>query len=532
MLPQALLPDPQAFVLESFDVQTNMIRLELRLAQSESTCPDCQHHSARVHSRYTRTLADLPWADCPVQWRLSVRRFFCDNPDCPRRTFTEQAPPTVIPYARRTPRLKEAHTNVACALCGEPGATLTDKLHLKTSPDTLLRAVRQQSEPTPSTPRVVGIDDWAFRKGQRYGTIIIDQERSRPIDLLPDREASTVATWLEAHPGIEIVTRDRASAYAEAVSKGAPHAVQVADRFHLLQNLRDAIQRLLDRQQTVLRTIKDDSVSTAPEPPTSRPRRQSQAALRKEKRLQRYQDIQQLHAEGLSQRAIAGRLKLDRRTVHRYLFADALPERPSRAMEPNILTPFYAYLTQRWNEGCHNATQLWREIRGRGYTGPRVRVYRWSLKQRANAPAETPGGTTRNADSRPGLSARRASWLVVRLPSDLKEHEKSLLEKLLEQCPPAQTAYRLAQDFGAMVRERRSQDLNDWIDRAKASGVAELKNFAKGLERDYDAVQAGLSLAWSNGPTEGHINRLKLIKREMYGRANFDLLRRRVLDGY
>ncbi len=529
MLLQFLLPDSKLIVFESSEIHAGTLTLHLRLAQTEGICPDCQQESAHIHSCYTRSLADLPCGEYTLRWKLTVRRFFCDAQTCKRRTFAEQIPALVARYARRTKRLQMAQTEMAFTLAGEPGAALTTKLHMGTSPDTLLRFVRQTTNSSPVAPRVLGIDDWAFRKGHRYGTILIDHERGKPIDLLADRESKTVAAWLQKHPSIEIVTRDRASAYADAISRGAPQAMQVADRFHLLQNLREAIQRLLDRHQTILRKIRTNPGAMATEMPAARTGRLSKAAVRRERRRQRFQDIKTLHAEGLSQRALAGRLQLDRRTVRRYLLADALPERASRAIEPNVLTPFYGYLSQRWHEGCRNAAQLWREIQGCGYKGPRVRVYRWSVKQRTDSLEDSGAAPKTKNDSTPRLSARRASWLLVRVAADLKDAEQSLLETLLEQCAPMKTAYALAQDFGAMVRERKSQELRAWIGRAKASGVAELKNFAMGLERDATAVEAGLRLAWSNGPTEGQVNRLKLIKRQMYGRANFDLLRQRVL---
>lgn len=363
MLLQLLLSDSHELVFESSEIHSRTLTLHLRLAQSEDVCPHCHQASAHVHNRYTRTIADLPCGEYMVRWRLSVRRFYCDAQTCERRTFAEQVPALVVRYARRTNRLKATQTEMAFATGGEPGATLATKLHLNTSPDTLLRFVRQTAESNRVSPRVLGIDDWAFRKGHRYGTILIDLERGRPIELLADRESKTVAQWLQNHPGVEIVTRDRASAYADAITRGAPQATQVADRFHLLQNLREAVQRLLDRHQSILRKIKANSGSTPTEFPSPHPRRQSKITRRREKWLQRYQEIKQLHAEGLSQRAIAGRLKLDRRTVRRYMLADALPERASRVIEPNVLTPFYGYLTQRWNEGCRNAAQLWREIR-------------------------------------------------------------------------------------------------------------------------------------------------------------------------
>jgi transposase len=361
-------------------------------------------------------------------------------------------------------------------------------------------------------------------------------EQRQPIDLLPDRETSTVATWLEAHPGIEIVTRDRASAYADAISKGAPQATQVADRWHLLCNCREAVERLMERHQSVLRRIKvispTNSVTSkqATKPRRCTSARQTFSALRRAERLQRYQEIKSLSAGGMSQRAIALKLHIHRQTARRYLLADEFPEHASRAIEPNELTPFKDYLLQRWQAGCQNGVQLLREIRQQGYRGSKTRVYYWTVKQRSRSDARvarpTPITTTKP------LSARKASWLLVRVPANLKVEEQELLKQMLEQGQWLTDAYDLTQKFGTMIRERRADELTGWLRDAKSSDLTELKNFAIGLERDLNAVRAGLSLAWSNGPTEGHVNRLKLIKRQMYGRANFDLLRRRVLDGY
>jgi transposase len=220
---------------------------------TSSACPRCGTPSDRVHSHYRRTVADLPCHDHPVALRLLVRRFRCINPGCPQAIFCERVPKLLDAHARTTARLTDAHRAIGFALGGEAGARLADHLDMPTSPDTLLRRVKgAPDEPVP-LPRYLGVDDWAVRKGQRYGTILIDLERGRVIDILPGRDGSALAAWLKEHPGVEVITRDRWSAYAQAASDGAPQALQVADRWHLLKNLREAVQRLLERHAAEVR---------------------------------------------------------------------------------------------------------------------------------------------------------------------------------------------------------------------------------------------------------------------------------------
>jgi transposase len=358
--------------LESFHLSAKIIRLTVVSLQVEALCSICGQSSQRVHSRYRRQFADVPCAGIPMQWVLTAKRFFCDNPNCHKTTFVERLPQVVAVWSRRTQRLIATQQSIGVAVGGESGARLSRRLSMTTSPDTLLRLIHRMPEVPGKPVRVLGVDDWAWRRGQRYGTLLVDLEQSQPIDLLPDRTAEALAEWLKAHPTIEIISRDRAGAYADGARRGAPDAVQVADRWHLLHNLVEALERLFDRLPTSVRippaataiisTIRPDSGKsnsrrkTSPESPSvderpaavrlpTRPEQIQQA--RRAKRLKRYETVLGLHAQGLSHRAIARQLRIGKGTVRRYLNASTFPEIARRRKAPSILDPYMPYLTER-----------------------------------------------------------------------------------------------------------------------------------------------------------------------------------------
>ena len=244
----ALVPKLETLKLEqiSIDKRRNLICLSLKAVAPKGECPLCQRRTTRIHSRYMRILADLPWSCFIVRIRLGVRRFFCANPNCRRRIFTERLPDLVLPYARRTLRQGEILRVIGLALGGRAGSRLLRRLQLQASPNTILDLIRRAPEQTYPVPRVLGVDDFALRKGRTYGTILVDLEKRQPVDLLPGRSADLVAKWLKDHPGSEVITRDRSQEYARGITEGAPAALQLADRFHLLCNLREALERVLD----------------------------------------------------------------------------------------------------------------------------------------------------------------------------------------------------------------------------------------------------------------------------------------------
>ncbi len=533
-LATTLVPSTADLQLEDLTIGAAAVTAMLFATRTATPCPLCGQLSRRVHSRYRRTLADLPWSQHRVRLVLGVRKFFCDVEACPRRIFTERLPGVVAPYARRTARLTDILRLLAFALGGEAGARVVDRLGLATSPATLLRLMRRTVLVDVAPPRVLGVDDWAFRKGHRYGTILVDLEAHRVLDLLSDRQADQFAAWLEQHPGVAVISRDRAQVYADGARRGAPNAVQVADRFHLVKNLGEALERLLLHERAALQAAAGQA-GTAPAPLKTygdadrapwQARADEVSRKRHAPKLARYAEIQRRYAAGAAVKHIAEAVGVTRRTVYRYLQLDGPPERkrPVRSRQ-RLLTPFEPYLRQRWQEGCHTKSLLLGEVRSQGYTSGASNVYRFLKRVEREEAQPRPVVSPRSEVPSP----RHVASLLVQRAERLTDADSAYLTRLCAQTPTVASAYALTQDFAAMLRERQGQRLDGWLTQAKASGIKELAAYARGLETDYAAVKAGLLVEWSNGQTEGHVNKLKLIKRQMYGRAHFDLLRLRVL---
>jgi transposase len=405
--------------------------------------------------------------------------------------------------------------------------------------DALLRLLRRAPVAVP-TPRVLGVGDWAWRRGRRSGSVLVDLEAGRPVDLLADRTAAELEAWLTQHPGVEVIARDRSPEYARGAARGAPGAVQVIDRWHVLRNVREVAERLLERHNHDRRRLAVDAPGVGV---GAAPRRRSGAeeARREEGRrraAERHAEIQRLAAAGGTILGIARRLGVTRTMVRRSRFADAPPERdyPRRR---RLLDRHEPYLRRRWAEGCRNALQLWRELRAQGSPGTSRQVSRWAEERRERDPAAPRRGRPRAlpapapdeaAPRRPRRpSVPRLAWLLVRDPGGLADDDLALLGRLQVACPPAAAAYPLLQELVRIVKEPAPERLDGWLAAAGDSAVPDLVTFAAGLRRERAELLAALTLPWSTGPVEGHITRLKLLKRQGYGRAGLDTLKRRFL---
>jgi len=473
-----------------------------------------------------------------------VRRLFCDNKKCERRLFAERLPDVTAPWARRTTRLAGRLTAVGLALGGAAGVRLGRKLGLNASRNTLLRLVRQAPLPVMPTPSALGVDDWALRKRHTYGTVLVDLDQHRPVALLPGREADTLATWLREHPGIEVISRDRAGAYAKGARNGAPEAVQVADRFHLLQNLAETLEVVFTAHAKDLRAAEQGcrEAETAEHGRVSIPSPEPQAkvqvlaAARREPRMAAHERVWELRGQGYSGQVIARHLGISRSTVFRHLRSETFPERKGRGdAGHSLLDPWQHVVFEHWNSGRHHGRQLFRTLQQNGYRGSYPTLARYL--QRLRAAQETVAAHKLAKQPRPVLVAaprrvvtpRTAAWLVLRRAEKRSPDNHALLTGLRQHAPELDQAVALAEEFTGIVRDHAPDRLDPWLQRAGNSAVRQLQGFAKRLKADYNAVRAGVALAWSNGQTEGQVNRLKTLKRQMYGRANLDLLERRFL---
>jgi transposase len=469
-----------------------------------------------------------------VQLWATVGRFRCRNSLCPRKVFCERLPRVARAYSRQTDRAAEIVRLIGYVAGGLPGQRLLARLSIATSDDTVLRRVRQEAmrDPPRRPLRNLGVDDWAWRKGQEYGTILVDVELRHVVDLLPDRSADSFSEWLRHHPEIMTVSRDRSGLYAEGATLGAPQAQQVADRFHLMLNLSATMERVLEERtrQLVLPPVEDpawisepahsgdcakDVAAVSAAPPT-------QSQLRRERRVERYQQVVALFDSGQSQAAISNILGIGRKTIRRWLRRGQFPERKPPHRKPPKVNHFADYLQKRWKEGCHNASRLYHEIQQQGYGGKRSMVARFVAGWRTSGKAASPKSPER-------IAPKHAAILVTRATEKMTDEQQLLLDRITIQCPDVIALRQLALGFRSALTSGESIQMRRWIEGAKRCEFGSVVRFAYGLQKDISAVNAAVDTSWSNGQVEGQVNRLKTLKRQMYGRAGFELLRARVL---
>ncbi len=416
-LSMTLLPKFPGLKFEDVFIDAECVSLAVASARPGATCPVCGCESGRLHSHYRRTVADLPWGGRSVKLSLKVRRFRCPEPSCPRRIFAESLTSLVEPCARRTTRLREVLLLLGFALGGEAGSRLAVRLGMRAGPSTLLRSLHGAALPFFEPPEVIGVDDFAPLEGRKYGTIVVDFEKRRPIELLEGRSAEILAAWLGKYPKIRIIGRDRSTEYERGIEKGAPRAVEVLDRWHLLKNLRQSTEHVLEsnsaRLSKITPPVKGDSgeedtlAEHAPVPRSSKERAAS--AAYRNKMLARYWKVKKLHAQGMRMLAICRATGMSRGAVRRYVHADSFPERRRHPPQESMLDPFTPYLVKRWEEGCHVAMQLWRGTKGRGYPGSPGRVLQWARRRGREPAPSTPGRYVDSMRKKTSKNSKRLS---------------------------------------------------------------------------------------------------------------------------
>jgi transposase len=470
-------------------------------------CPLCHCPTHRVHSRYERTLKDLPVVQFRLIIILLVGKFFCLNNTCPRRIFTERLPAVVAAWARRTARYTDRLKAMALALGGAAAARLSHQMGYGYSRNSLLRLITSLPLPTLPPPRILGVDDFALRKGHRYGTILVDLEQKQPIALLPERTAETLEAWLKEHPGVEILSRDRSKAYKLGMSQGAPNAIQVADRFHLLQNLEETLETVLKGHTQALRAVEKAQLQASemavPQPLDLPDAPESPKAMNRTRRLEKYEQTHTLRQQGYAIQDIAHHLGIGERTVYTYLSTSAFPERqPTVRRGGSELNAYKPYLQQQWTLGYQQTKALFQAIQQQGYQGSYQTVARFTKQLRRlqlpskpdpqslhDLPGRGPAPMTQTPHQKP-LTARRSAWLVLQRKDTLTAEEELLLEQLAQQ-PELSDVISLAQGFIDLVRCRLPEQLDSWLETAISSSIKGFQSFAKGLKEDYDAVKNG-----------------------------------------
>jgi transposase len=518
-------------------------------------CPLCGMQSRSRHSVYSRTLGDLSAQGTPVTIRVRVGRWRCRNKRCNRQIFAERVPGLAAPSARQTDRLAEIIRLFGHSAGGRPSERLMVRLGMRVSDSTILRRVKYHARTKPNRPmiRVAGVDEWAWRKGTTFGTIVVDLERRRVVDLLADRAADRMADWFRQHPEVEIINRDRDGLYADAARQGAPQARQVADRFHLLKNLRETIARQLGGFEAPIRasaTDVQDDEDAQELPRIDRSNRYSGTAererLRRRRRAARlatFDEIRALYDAGSTVREIAQKLGLGRRRVYRWVRRIDLPERNAMAPKPGTPAYFGAFLARSWAEGTTKVRHLFSDIRRRGYTGSYSHLTRFLAPWRNDDPSQV-GDDGLSADQEAPaplpahvidpMTGRRISPLVaaalcIKPRRQMTARQIVSVDALKVASAEFTTMRHLAMRFRGLLRGGTVEKLDVWLRDARRSGIYGMQRFARALRHDIEAVRNAVLETWSNGQTEGQINRLKTLKRAMYGRAGVDLLRVRLM---
>jgi len=575
------LPLPQGLRLTEVCQGEASLLIQVISERVSAYCPLCGQSSDAVHSRYRRQLKDVPCGGQAVCLQLTAHKFFCRNPQCPRKIFTERIPPFVKPWAQTTVRFTQALQAIGFATSGSLGARLATRLGIATSWMTILRRMMALPTPAAGSVTVLGIDDFSFKRGRKFGTILVDLGRHTVSDLLAERSSQSAADWMRKHPEIAYVSRDRGKDYAQGASEGAPQAIQVSDRFHLMKNFVEAVEaevsrcykqlrqkqpplpspdlpapeewrqapdadverkrraRLADTEQQyaqvkdlLARGLSAKEIAQQLDMPVRRvsrwrecercPAHQSPCPPRSDKQ-ERFEHIRALRLHGLPQKEIAQRLGIGVRTVQRWQKLEPAQVNTPRRKRRSIFDPYAAYVLSRGPQGERSVSLLWQAIRSQGFQGSLQTMYRFvrTLYQEAvSLPA--PGVIDR-------VSVQQALWLLVRVSSDLDAKERENLQELCQASSELAALHTLAQAFGRLVRKREGDRLPDWMKQVEASSFRQVKRFVAGLQRDKEEVLAGLTVVYSNGQVEGFVNKLKLIKRMGYGRAGFPLLRQRVL---
>jgi transposase len=486
---------PSTLDLDSIEVHDQSVIVYLHATSPTAACSQCGTAGSRVHSRYQRTIADLAFGGRNLVIRLQVRKWICPEASCSRHIFAECFPEVVQRYARMTDRLIKALQAVGTITNGADAAQIASSFGVPTTAKTIIRRVLQLPLPSEGEVAKVGIDEWAWKKGHRYGTILVDLEKRRNVQLLADRSAETSTAWLRTHPEIDLVSRDRGKIFRDAATEGAPQAKQVTDRFHLQKNFAEALEKFFRKQGSVLK--KATQRSTGKTHPAERvvvPEKVAQERrARHRQHVSLHKRIWKLYREGYHKEQIAHAVGVSSSTVYRTLEQETPPPVRRRSRSASIVDPYLSYLASRWNQGCHNVSQLYKEIVDQGYTGTQRTLQMRLLLFRPKG-AYPVSKQTIIWDKPP--SSRGVALMMVRPTQSRTREQTAYLDQLIPSNETVAVVFTLAQDFGCLLRKHEGRvRLEQWKAAVRTSGIAELIAFVDGLADDAEAVANGCSMS-------------------------------------
>ena len=539
MFPTFLLPAGLPLTSCTVSLVGQSLLIETSSSLSASICPACGCASNRRHSKYIRTLVDLPTSGYDVKVLILSGKYFCDNVHCCRKIFTERFKQEISPYYRRFNRCKELLSNFALELGGNKGAAISRFARLPVSASTILRIIKRQQLPVPKvTSGIIGIDDWAFKKGNTYGTIIVDLLQNKVIDLLADRESATICQWLKEHPEVEVISRDRGGPYSKGAQEGAPQAIQVADRFHLLMNLGDASKKMFQSMGKELKELFTlfhnadkliEPISTTEELKLQEDDTEIMATVTEtintniELQL-RFNKVKELFSQGYSIKAISRCLQMQRVTIRKYIGMDSLPKK--KGSRSTNFESFQLFLLQESNKG-KLYTELYAAILKEGFNG-KYTQFCSNMNELLKNHKMIPASRKIDPVAMRTWSPKKLSIIIQKDKNDLNIEDRKFMELLCDKHPIIKETEQFIQRFKKLFQTKEEGTLTKWLEDV-ANSKSAIKRFAKGIQSDFQAVNNAVVTPYSNGQVEGQVNRLKNIKRRMYGRAGFELLRRMVI---
>lgn len=514
--------------VKSSQVINTVIYLHLKSLDSFGVCPYCGQISFVVHSTYVRTLADLPILGQKVILLFEARKFFCKNNECSRKTFAEQPGEEICRYQRRTQRCENVVGNLCAKMSASSASLSLQAMGIPTSKSTVLRTIYRMPIPYSGVVTELGVDDWAFRKGMTYGTILVNMQTGDVIDLLADRETASFEHWINEHPQITLVSRDRSTDYSSAIANTGRAIIEIADRFHLVKNMTDCITKVISENYVEYRkaisvqkiTMTNEIQKVSDEPPAT--------SVKIDTRTNMFNEVKELQAKGFKINAIAKQLHIARQTVRKYMFYKELPARNSKAR--NEYYKFDQYVEDEYING-KSLSQIYKDIKLNGFTGsisPFHYHYSYLSKQKQNKPKRI---KNKPVDGRePLVPIKTISITVFKSIKGyrLKEEAKKLIDTLMT-FSWFENIYNAAKAFYEIIMGDDSSKLTGWINEYKDTTVNKLATFIKGIILDEKAVKNAIEYTQSNGIVEGLVNKLKTIKRMMYGRAGLELLKRKMI---